>query len=165
MGARHIHHTLALLAALALSACGGDSDDSDDRGSAADAGNGTAVDAGPPDATASGGLGASCTPAADPDGCSASFSVCVNFTAGWSGPFCTAECTMPMMQDPVCSNGYAGPGLPGCWIQATIGPDTFHYCGVVCAAPEGQCAANVCDGTCPGSMQCTPAGDGVSFCQ
>jgi hypothetical protein len=77
---------------------------------------------------------------------------------------CSTACTMEGMVDPVCSDGYDGPGLVGCFIQIT-GPVNGTFCGVICDAPDGQCPATVCDGTCPGGLTCgAPDANGVAIC-
>jgi len=159
MRARTARPILALFAALTLAACGGDDDDGGGGGGGGgvDAGGGGAADAGGqpvPDASTS-LLGQVCDPAA-PD-CPADVPTCVAFSQGGMG-ICTRECTTAGMVDPACTEVHSGPVLAGCFVTVMPqgGGENLLMCGIVCEAPGAPCTDEVCDGTCPTGLTCTP---------
>lgn len=103
------------------------------------------------------GIGTTCTPdQANPQGdCPAGF-VCLNLQ-GATNAWCSKTCTGPA--DNSCATGYAGPGKAACNLEVgPAGGPTETFCGVVCQdATQGNliCPADVCTGTCPGSLACS----------
>ena len=138
--------------ALALAACG---DDGDGVGgidaSTIDSPPGT-VDA----RTATSELGKACT--GNGQGNCAVGYTCLNL--GGSGSWCSKRCAD--IQDPSCEDGYTGPGSPACAFSIDFmgGEQDVPFCAVFCddaaggpiLCPDGP---TQCNGTCPGSLQCT----------
>jgi hypothetical protein len=146
-------------------ACGGDDDGGDVT--IAD-GGGTEADAG------AGGDGGTATAENLGRSCSEE-NQCPNEAEGCLGPanaetgFCSLLCE-GTEDTTTCSNGYPGPGLAVCFIslQSPDGTPTGDFaCGVICEAPDEMCPADVCDGTCPGDLECTVSAGSpeVSICQ
>lgn len=142
---------------LGLAACGGGDDSSDiDAGAQRDApvgnvdassGNGDGMQ---PTGSA---IGQSCTGAPGQGDCPAGYE-CLNLQGG-SGAWCSKRCQSP--NDPVCAEGYDGPGLASCFltIDPNDGNPAFMACGVFCNDPPGAPdICSTCDGTCPGTLQC-----------
>jgi hypothetical protein len=149
---------LAALLSVSLVACGGGGDDAEDDVGDDDGGDDddAMVDAAP---AAYSGIGETCD-TTDATSCPADFA-CLAANE-FTNPWCSKPCTEEGMVDPVCTDGYDGPGLAGCFIQV-MGPVNGTFCGVVCQAPAGQCPA--CDGTCPDDLTCgTPDANGVAIC-
>jgi hypothetical protein len=77
---------------------------------------------------------------------------------GGNGSWCTKACTT--QSDPVCSNGYVGPGFGACILTPVEGstPPLARACAVVCSDPAGApeiCPAGVtCNGTCAAPLLC-----------
>lgn len=160
---------LALGLLLAIPACGGGDDDGGGDGSQIDAAdNGGTIDGGGGGGgiDAAGGaavaIGTTCDPA-DADSCGSGQCLPLD---GAANPWCSKACTMQgSTNDPACSEGYTGPGLPGCFVQVT-GDITGDFCGIICDAPNNVCGNTTCDGTCPGDMTCgAPNGQNISFCE
>jgi hypothetical protein len=83
---------------------------------------------------------------------------CLSLNGG-TNPWCSKKCSTSADQ---CGDGYSGPGKAACFI--TI--QTDNYCGVLCEddTDGGTCSPGQCNGTCPGTLQCTnpiSSGQGV----
>jgi hypothetical protein len=146
-------------------ACGGDDDGgdvtiADGGGSEADAGAGGDGGA---SATAE-NLGTTCS---EENQCPNEGEGCL-VSAGAETGFCSLPC-QGIEDSETCTNGYAGPGLAGCFVplQNQDGSSAGFACGVICEGPDEMCPADVCDGTCPGELDCTVSAGSpeVSICQ
>lgn len=148
--------TAVSLLSLGLSACGDD-------------GGGDPIDASPaidapaamPDASAIPdamppvqALGRTCTGAGQGD-CPTGFD-CLTLQGG-TVSWCSRRCVG--QADPICADGYTGPGLASCFLsidENNDGTPDFSACAVICSDPPGAPdICPTCDGTCPGALQCT----------
>lgn len=148
--------SIVVVASLSLVACGGGGGGGDDDGDDGD-------DAVEPDAMESEAkqIGDTCTPdAANPMGpgdCGAGMT-CLSLQGG-NGTWCSKTCT-PGAGD-TCADGYTGAGIPACvyGITFTQGGTPVNMCGVVCNDVAGDPVicdpATACNGTCPGTLQCS----------
>ena len=72
-------------------------------------------------------------------------------TFGGDHGFCTVECDGAELHPPVCTEGYEGPGAPGCAFKAGSGRS---YCGIFCGdllqlppdCPQGLVCGDYVDG-------------------
>jgi hypothetical protein len=152
---------ISTIAALALTACGGGGGGDDTGGD-----DTTTPDANttedPPDAntTTAKQIGDPCVPdSANPQGpgdCGDGFT-CLNLQGG-NGAWCSKACDA---QADMCAVGYTGAGIPACVYGITFekGGEAVTYCGVICEDIAGDPVvcnpSTACNGTCPGTLQCT----------
>ncbi|MDX2092697.1 MAG: hypothetical protein SFX73_32830 [Kofleriaceae bacterium] len=144
--------SLLVVLGCALTACGDDG-----GGSGIDA-QGTIDAPVQMDAPAAKQIGSACTPDQNnPAGdCGAGF-VCLVLEGG-SAPYCSKTCTQGTGD--MCGVGYTGTGRAACvlGVQPMGGGTVQTFCGIVCSANDPQvCPASQCNGTCPGTLQCTAA--------
>ena len=153
---------LAVLAASAT-ACGPSATRDGDAGAE--------VDAAPPDAASTGGLGAPCTRAVP--ACPSDYPTCVLLSDTVNDGFCSRDCgTSPVPTDgtppappasgrAICEAGYEGLASPACAVVFEP-EDGVHpwACGLACGeTPMGDF------GTCPGNLTCVQGNpDRNGFC-